>query len=187
MTPVTPAELSEQAPGIFYGTRSLVLIDRTLVEFLKQAACRTPTLRARVCAHPSAEAEQHNMLIASARGTYVAPHRHRRKSETFLVLEGQADMLLFDNDGRLTDLVPMGPAASGRAFFYLMPEGQYHSLIIDSDVLVFVESTKGPFRPEDTENASWAPAVNAAAEGSAFLASATAERRAVQQARRRSC
>lgn len=179
MTPMTPAELSEQAPGIFYGSRPLVLIDQTLIEFLKQAAGRTPTLRARVCVHPGPDAEQHNMLIASARGTYVAPHRHKGKSETFFVLEGQADMLLFDNDGRLTDLVPMGPAASGRAFFYLMPEGQYHSLIIDSDILVFVESTKGPFRREDTENAPWAPAFNAAAEGSAFLARAAAERRAV--------
>lgn len=178
MTPVTPTELSELAPGIFYTSRPLVLIDQALVEFLKQAACRTPTRRARVCAHSGPDAEQHNMLIASARDTYVAPHRHRGKSESFLVLEGQADMLLFDPSGRLADIVPMGPASSGRAFFYQMPEGQYHSLVIDCDVLVFVESTKGPFRPEDTENAPWAPAASAAADGSAFLARATAGKRA---------
>jgi cupin fold WbuC family metalloprotein len=178
MIPVTPMELSESAPGIFYTSRALVLIDQRLVEFLKQAARQSPTRRARICAHSGPDASQHHMLIASARDTYVTPHRHRGKSESFLVLEGQADMLLFDPIGHVSDVVPMGSAATGRPFFYHMPEGQYHSLMIDSDVLVFAEATKGPFRPEDTENAPWAPDANAAVDGSAFLAHAAARWRA---------
>jgi cupin fold WbuC family metalloprotein len=172
MIPITSADLHESAPGIFYTARPLVLIDQSLIAFVKQAAIHAPLRRARICVHTSRESEQHCMLIASARETYVAPHRHRGKSETFLVLEGKANVLLFEPDSRLADIVPMGPAVSGHPFFYQMPEDQYHSLMIDSEVLVFVETTKGPFRPEDTENAPWAPGPAETDNGVAFLAQA---------------
>jgi cupin fold WbuC family metalloprotein len=99
----------------------------------------------------------------------VAPHRHKGKSETFLILEGFAEALMFDAQGAHTDAIPMGPAGSGRSFFYRMPPAQYHSLHIESDVLVFVESTKGPFRAEDSENAPWAPPPADVAAGRAFI------------------
>ena len=41
-----------------------------------------------------------NVLL---RGTYIRPHRHLvpPKSESFLVLEGLADVILFDNQGAI--------------------------------------------------------------------------------------
>ena len=151
------ADLAEVAPGIFYMQGSLITADETMIEFLKSAALRTPSRRARLCAHPSPDAAQHDMLIVSLRSTYVAPHRHLVKSESMLVIEGRADALIFNDVGQVTQRVPMGPAGSSRVFFYRMPELTYHSLSIETDMLVFVESTKGPFRPEDSENAPWAP------------------------------
>jgi cupin fold WbuC family metalloprotein len=151
------ADLAEVAPGIFYTQSPLVTADESMIEFLKAAALRTPSRRARLCAHPSPGAAQHDMLIVSLRSTYVAPHRHLTKSESMLVIEGRADALIFDDAGAVTERVPMGPAGSGRVFFYRMPERIFHSLSIETDMLVFVESTKGPFCPEESENASWAP------------------------------
>ena len=46
---------------------------------------------------------------------------------------------------------------SGRKFFYRLPPSHYHTLMIHSDVLVFHEITNGPFLPEDTILADWAP------------------------------
>ena len=161
--------LREVAPGIFYTPHEFVLADTALIQFLKERARSTPVRRARLCAHPAPEADQHDMLIASHRDTYVAPHRHP-KSESFLVIEGEADLLLFEADGRLARRITMGPAKSGLPMFYRMPAGRYHSLAIRSEVLVFVESTRGPFSRQDMEEAPWAPPATDADAGRTYIA-----------------
>lgn len=166
---VNLSTLSEVAPGIFYTPHEFVLADDALIRFLKDKARSTPARRARLCAHPAPEADQHDMLIASHRDTYVAPHRHP-KSESFLVIEGEADLLLFEADGRLARRITMGPAKSGLPMFYRMPAGRYHSLAIRSEVLVFVESTRGPFSRQDMDEAPWAPPATDADMGRAYIA-----------------
>jgi cupin fold WbuC family metalloprotein len=174
MDPADPKafDLVERAPGVFYISRPFVLADASLLAFLKSAALRTPLRRARLCAHPDPGAVQHDMLIVSAAGTYVAPHRHPGKTESFVVLEGEADCLLFEEEGRLAELVRMGAAGSGLPFFYRMPLNRFHSLVIRSDLLVFAESTIGPFSAGATENAPWAPGAKETAAGLAFLRAA---------------
>jgi dTDP-4-dehydrorhamnose reductase len=164
-------DLSKVAEGVYYSPYPLPLVHADLIAFLKRAASESPLRRARFCAHSSPNAEQHDMLIASQRDTYVAPHRHLSKSETFVVIEGSAELILFDEDGTVEKTVDMGPPASGRPFFYRMPPQQFHSLSIKSDVLVFLENTIGPFRLEDREHASWAPDPWDLAGGRAFIAS----------------
>jgi len=165
-------DLVETGQGIFYAARPLPITDASLVAFLKQTACAIPPRRARFCAHPAADAAQHDMLIACHRDSYVPPHRHLDKTESFVVLEGVADVLLFGESGKLETVLRMGPLSTGRPFFYRMPARQYHSLSIESEWLVFVESTIGPFRPDASENAPWAPSPDQMDLGRAFIASA---------------
>lgn len=167
-------DLAEVAPGIFYMQGSLIMADESMIGFLKAAALRTPSRRAQLCAHPSPDAVQHDMLIVSRRETYVAPHRHFIKSKSMLVIEGLAEAIIFDESGGVTQRAPMGPASSGRVFFYRMPERTFHSLSIETEMLVFVESTKGPFCPEDSENASWAPVPTDIAAGRRYIQSLVA-------------
>ncbi len=169
--PVRPEDLREVARGIFYTSRAFVVGDAKIVEFLKTEARGNGIGRARVCAHPAADADQHDMLIASHRETYVVPHRHLKKSESFTVIDGECEVLLFDDLGRLTTHFAMGPAGTGQPFFYRMPARQFHSLEIKSEFLVFVESTKGPFRKQDMESADWAPPADDPHAGRAFIAS----------------
>jgi cupin fold WbuC family metalloprotein len=171
--PILPSGIREVAAGIFYAepaASGFLLADRRIIEFLKTQAAQSPTRRARLCAHPDPLSDQHDMLIASHRDTYVAPHRHLQKSESFMVIEGETDILLFDEAGALTDLIRMGPASSSSPFFYRMPPRQFHALSIASSVLVFLESTKGPFDPGQSEYARWAPAPEREAEGRAYIA-----------------
>jgi cupin fold WbuC family metalloprotein len=163
--------LTEVAIGIFYSRHPIPLVNETVIEFLKVSARSNARRRARFCAHPSPGAEQHDMLIVSHRETYVAPHRHAGKSESFVVLEGFADIMLFNENGGLEQVVKMGPPSSGRPFFYRMPPRQFHSLAIESELLVFIESTKGPFRLDDCENATWAPGIDDTVNGKAYIAS----------------
>jgi cupin fold WbuC family metalloprotein len=152
------SDLNEVGPGIFYTAAPVVTADGGLVDFLKAAAIRVPSKRARLCAHPRPDAVQHDMLVVSHRDTYVPPHRHLSKTETMAVIEGEALAVLFEPEGGVESALPLGPLGSGRAFFYRMPERRYHSLLVNSDYIVFLESTLGPFRREDSEDAPWAPA-----------------------------
>lgn len=167
--PLAADELREVAPGIYYTARRLLSVDRHTIDVLKNAARTLPVKRARLCAHTDPACAQHDMLIVSHRDTYVAPHRHLTKSETMLVLEGEADAYLFDEAGSLDSVLPMGPMGSGRTFFYRMPAGRFHGLRITSELLVFVESTLGPFRPEDSENAGWAPSPDQVDAGHRYM------------------
>lgn len=171
-TVIQASDLTEVGEGIYYSRHAIPLVDETVINVLKDAARTNSRRRARFCAHPSADAEQHDMLIVSHRETYVAPHRHFGKSESFLILEGVVTIMLFDEQGGLQKTIEMGPAASGKPFFYRMPPGQFHSLSIASELLIFVESTKGPFRAGESENAPWAPGPNDAADGKAYIAAA---------------
>ena len=168
---VNPRELTEKGEAIYYSSHALPIIDNTVIDFLKSAARTVPRRRARFCAHPTAQAEQHDMLIVSHRDTYVTPHRHFGKSKSFLILEGTADILLFSEDGNIDAVIKMGPQESGLPFFYRMPAEKFHSLAIESELLVFVESTKGPFDLADREHAVWAPDPDDTEKGRAYIAS----------------
>lgn len=179
------SDLTEVAPGIFYTDRAVVAVDGNIIAFLKETAIRVPSRRARLCAHPSPAAVQQDMLIVSHCDTYVTPHRHLNKTETMLIIDGEADAVIFDDAGGIAEILPMGPASSDRLFFYRMPERTYHGLLINSETLVFSESTRGPFRPEDSENAPWAPAPADIAAGRRFTAALRARCRDQSSASRR--
>jgi len=163
-------DLSEVADGVYYSRYPLPLVDAEVITFLKHAAIKSPLRRARFCAHLSPDAEQHDMLIASHRDSYVMPHRHFNKSETFVLLEGAAEIILFDDNGAVEKTIKMGTPASGLPFFYRMPPRQFHSLSIESELLVFLENTKGPFSLDDREHATWAPNYKDTKNGNAFIA-----------------
>ncbi|WP_439629721.1 WbuC family cupin fold metalloprotein [Gemmata sp.] len=114
--------------------------------------------RARLCAHPAATDPLHEMLICLARGTYIRPHRHSGKSESFHVIEGELDVVLFDDGGTVRDVIRMGPYPSGRTFFYRLAEPTYHTVLVTTPHVLFHETTSGPFDPAGSEFAPWSPA-----------------------------
>ena len=97
------------------------------------------------------------MLIVHEKSCYVHPHKHLNKTESFHIIEGQADIIIFDENGSIDEIISMGEKASGLKFFYRLPPSRYHTLVINTDVLVFHEITNGPFRLQDTIWAPWAP------------------------------
>lgn len=113
--------------------------------------------RMRLCAHFSPEDLVHEMFIVHPRNAYVHPHKHMGKTESMLVLQGEVDFFTFDESGIIIEITEMGEVGSGKVFYHRMSESIYHTLLIHSKVLVFLEVTSGPFRREDTVLAPWAP------------------------------
>lgn len=145
------------SPEVFYSEGGFLALDDEIVALLKTEAGRSSRRRCRLCLHADPESSQQEMLIVMHRSAYIRPARHVGKVETLSVIEGECLALLFDENGALKTTVQMAPPASGKAFFYRMPEGQYHTLVFRSEWLVFVETTIGPFSPAMTEFPAWAP------------------------------
>src|SRR6266511_3954425 len=148
----------------------VVKLSRADIQVLKDWALRNPRQRIRICAHKDTKDRLHEMLIVHTRNTYVRPHKNLNKSESFHVIEGAVDVVIFDEQGSVTELIRMGDYASGRRFYYRIEQPAYHTLLITSDVLVFHETTNGPFRREETIFAPWAPEEQDEAARAGFLA-----------------
>ena len=99
----------------------------------------------------------HDMIIVHGKECYVRPHKHETKSESITILEGEADLILFEEDGSIRGVISMGEVKTNKAFFYRISNSIYHMLIIRSKFLTFHEATEGPFDREDTKFPEWSP------------------------------
>ncbi|MGP1397571.1 MAG: WbuC family cupin fold metalloprotein [Inquilinaceae bacterium] len=160
----------EVTPEVYYAEDPFAVAGDDAVRLLKRIAPTTPRRRCRICFHPDPRAVAQEMLIAMHASSYVPPHRHLDKTETLTVLEGAATTLLFDEAGRVTERLAMGAYGVGRAFFYRMPARVFHALMFETEWLIYLETTTGPFDPELSESAAWAPPETDPDAGHAYLA-----------------
>jgi cupin fold WbuC family metalloprotein len=124
---------------------------------LKERCLHNRRKRIRLCVHTSLDDRVHEMLIILAKDTYIRPHFHRDKSESFHMIEGNLDVVVFDKQGNILDVVEMGDHATERTFYYRLSDPHFHTPLIRSEIVVFHETTNGPFRREDSIFAAWAP------------------------------
>lgn len=157
------------SPEVLASDGGFLAVDGTMVERLKSGAAASDRRRCRLCFHADASSAQQEMLIVMHRSAYVRPHRHLAKVETLTVIEGEADALLFHEDGAVARQIAMGAPGGSDHFFYRVPPGQFHTLVFRSEWLVFLETTIGPFDPAASEPAPWAPGEDRPDEGRADL------------------
>jgi cupin fold WbuC family metalloprotein len=132
-------------------------LGRETVALLKRRAARNRRRRIRLCAHQSVEEPVHEMIIVQSKGIYIRPHKHLDKIESFHVIDGSADIVVFTEEGKIDRVIPVGRYGSGRRFYYRMSGPSYHTVIVRSPFLVFHETTRGPFSPSGTVFPAWAP------------------------------
>jgi cupin fold WbuC family metalloprotein len=142
---------------VFVAEGSIVRFGAAEIAFVKEKAAASARRRARICAHQDSDELLHEMLIGIAPDSYIHPHRHTAKVESFHVVEGVVDVVIFDDAGAVREVVPLGVGDPSRSFFYRLSESAFHTLLIRSDWLVIHEVTNGPFRREETVLAPFAP------------------------------
>lgn len=167
-------------PEMLYSKTAITTVKQADIEHFKQLSSRNPRKRIRLCAHDSPDDHLHEMLIVHERSAYVRPHKHPGKTESTHIIEGLVDVVVFDDDGRIERVICMGDYTSGRTFYYRMAIPAFHTLIIRSDVLVFHETTNGPFDRGDTVFAPWAPEDGDVNSVSIFMADLDAKVRLMQ-------
>jgi cupin fold WbuC family metalloprotein len=142
---------------VFVADQTIVKLDRSHVEFLRREAESNQRKRARICAHRSNDDTLHEMLIVIKAASYIHPHKHIQKAESFHIVEGRVDVVIFDDAGAITEVVELGEPRSGLSFFYRLSDSFFHTLVIRSPELIIHEVTNGPFVRTDTVLASFAP------------------------------
>ena len=142
---------------VLYTEQEFVSLSSFDMDFLKKKAVKNRRKRIRLCAHKNLQEAVHEMIIVHTNDAYVRPHKHLRRCESFHVIEGIADVIIYDDKGNPLETIKIGDYNSGRNFYCRIPQAYFHSLIIRSDFLVFHETTQGPFDKTDTVFASWAP------------------------------
>ena len=142
---------------VFIAQDPIARMGPTEVEFLKTQATVNERHRARICAHKSNDDSLHEMIIGISSRSYIHPHKHLGKSESFHIVEGSVDVVIFDESGQITDLIELGDHTTRRLFFYRLAQPAFHTLLLNTDFLVVHEVTGGPFLRENTMLAPWAP------------------------------
>jgi cupin fold WbuC family metalloprotein len=146
-----------QDTEVLYPKDAITTTNRADIQHLQELASCNPRKRIRLCAHANAGDPLHEMLIIHERGAYVRPHKHLGKTESTHIIEGQVDVVIFDDVGNIVNVIHMGDYTSGMKFYYRMAIPLFHTLIIRTGVLVFHETTNGPFNRSNTIFAPWAP------------------------------
>ena len=154
---------------VFIASDSIVKIGEEEVIFLKQRASSNQRHRARICAHKADDEALHEMLIAISKECYVHPHKHLGKSESFHIVDGIVDVVTFNDLGDIVEIIELGDRRSGRNFYYRLPEGAFHTLLVRTEFIVLHEVTTGPFLRERTILADFAPPEEQVAKAGVYI------------------
>ncbi len=137
----------ETGVGVFHAREWGMSIDGRIMEALSILASSAPNAKARLCMHPSTDDAEQQMLVALHRSCSDVIHLHPGKGETVVHVSGEAEHRMYDREGSITRVTELGPDA---ALYVQTPAGVAHNLIVRSDVFVFWEFARGPFRPGST-------------------------------------
>ena len=134
-------------------------VDNTLLDDLTAQAQASPRLRMNMDLRNSAADTSQRMLNAIEPGSVVPIHRHRKTSETVVVLRGRAVQYLYDDEGRETGSVLLAPFGADchvadaprndvpMACALDIPAGQWHTLRALESGTVILEMKDGAYEP----------------------------------------
>jgi len=142
---------------VYYLDRPGIPVGEADLDELVRLAAANPRGRVRLCTHEGPDSLLQEMFIVHGKSCYVRPHKHLDKEECVTILRGAVDVILFDGDGGVTEVLKLGDRDSGRPFSCRMVLDTYHMFLIRSEVLVFSETATGPFDRDKMVFAPWSP------------------------------
>ena len=74
-----------------------------------------------------------------------------------MILEGELDLIYFNDIGEIKEIFELSDANSGKPFFLRSENELWHTLLIKSDYVILIETTNGPLNKKLTKFAEWSP------------------------------
>ena len=153
--------LIKKTADVYVAPGPIASIGQAEIEYLRSELVGNAKGRVRMNLHPDSADNLHEMFIAIRPNSYIRPHKHPHKSEAFHIVYGEVDIVIFEDDGSIRQVVALAAGSSSTAFYYRMSTPFFHTLMIKSDLLVVHEITNGPFIKDGTAFAGFAPAEDA--------------------------
>ncbi len=79
---------------------------------LQDLASKTELRRSRICFHTDDTAPLQEMHIFLYSDSFIRPAKHLKKVESLTVIDGFADLVLFEDTGHISELIELGPYSS---------------------------------------------------------------------------
>jgi cupin fold WbuC family metalloprotein len=132
------------------------LVTTENLEQMMRDAAKTSRLRTHLNIHEGPADPVQRLFVATRLNSYFRPHRHPQRSEFSIVIRGMYDVLLFDDQGVVTERVTVGPHANVLGFE--IPMNTWHTWLPKRDESLFFEVKEGPYDPQTAaEYAPWSP------------------------------
>ena len=151
----THNQFLRHSENVFRPTSEITTVSFSDLEFLRDQAHLLPDQKARILLHSDPTRSLHEMLITHTRGTYIQPHINEHSAKSFLVLLGEMVVVLFTEDGLIETCHRLTALGAGENFMVRLENPIYHTVIILTETVVFLETVLGPH--EHTRYAKFAP------------------------------
>ena len=140
---------------VIRNNQDTIYIDRKKLEELKILAQKDPNKRARICLHKNDEEMVQEMIIAFCKDSYIRPHRHIDKSESYHIIEGRIEIIFYNDNGIEIDKVVLSDKIDEHPFLFRISNSAWHTVVPKSDFVIIHEVTKGPFNKNSSEFPDW--------------------------------
>ena len=126
------------------------IINKELLDEITRQAKESPRLRMNYNLHDSLDAKTQKLLNALEPGTILPIHRHPNTNETYLLLRGKLNVILYNDKKEVLETMHLDTANGNYGLD--IPAGQWHSVEVLESGTVILEVKDGPyfpFQPED--------------------------------------
>ena len=126
------------------------IINKELLDEITRQAKESPRLRMNYNLHDSLDAKTQKLLNALEPGTILPIHRHPNTTETYLLLRGKLNVILYNDKKEVLETMHLDTANGNYGLD--IPAGQWHSVEVLESGTVILEVKDGPyfpFQPED--------------------------------------
>ena len=140
----------------FFSEKKVSFVSPEIISELKKISVKNDGANVRLCLHASPEDLFHDMVILENKNArYYRPHCHLDKPETLHIIQGEATVLLFGNNGEIDQCIQL--SFEGCPIIRIN-QGVFHTVVPAMDSVIYHESKPGPFMPEsDSVFPDWAP------------------------------
>ena len=126
-------------------------LNKNLLEKLKKKAFNSKLKRSRICAHKSDRDKIHEMFVCLHKDTYVAPHFHKNKTESYHIIEGKVDIYFFNKKGEVKNKILLNSKSKNKNFYLRLDPNIFHTLVPKTKYVIFHEVTNGPFKKKENK------------------------------------
>ena len=132
--------LKREKKGVYYTLDKHEVINNDHIDFLVNQCIKEKLNISRICLHDDHNSELMTMLVVVINKYRYPMLRHIWKDEAYILLRGKAIFEEYSSEG---ELMIQRNMEAGNVILNKMK--RFHTLVPLTDVVAFIETTKGPF------------------------------------------